>query len=247
MWLSLFFMEAVKMLNYENDVKKKKAREERMRKPLHKELNYDSICMWFDDAWELCSEVAYANDDYENLVDALDGDDEEAYEFRMCFGNLEADFDRFAEQLRDEQISKYFDLFLAAESDDELCGWDSYDEDYLPIDTYLIKYAREDIREKLKRLTKDEMITVAGQCFGIVLSYLSIRTRFDSLKSTMDILREKNSVVLKAVRDIQRLYDDAWKKYLDYPYGRDEEFMKREFWKEFDKVTAYLPQEAFIA
>jgi len=249
MYLLYFFRREIIMVNFENETKKIKAREMRMRKPLHRELNYESICDWFYEAMEECSMVAYTKEDYESLIDALDGDDEEAREFQMCFSNLEADMEMFAEDIRNENISKYFDLFLAVESsaDGGLLGWDSCEQDYLPIDSYLVKYALEDVSKKIMRLTKEEILTLSAQCFGIVISFLSVRARYDSLKQTMDVIKEKNGNMLKAVKEIDRLYDEAWKKYREYPYGIDEQFMQAEFWREFDRVTSYLSQEVYIA
>lgn len=60
-------------------------------------------------------------------------------------------------------------------------------------------------------MTKDEFIAAARQCFKIYQAYIGLRNRYDSLKAAIDILRDQNTGILQAVREIEELYDAASK------------------------------------
>ena len=88
-------------------------------------------------------------------------------------------------------------------------------------------------------MTKDNLIEAARQCFKVYSAYIGLRNRYDSLKAAIDILRDQNTGYLQVVKEIERLYEEASKKQ-----GRDAEYSKE--WKEFERDTDALPQEAWI-
>jgi len=218
------------------------------RKPLHAELNIDSIRDWFSDAYYECSEVAYTANDYDALIDAID-DEDEAYEFRMAFSDLQNQFEMFDEALNEVWVPKCFDLLFAVSGEEGSVFWqEEITMDIMQMDRYDLTDEQKRGREILRRMTKDELLDAFKQCLTIATSYMSLRARYDALKGTMDVVREKNHTYLEAVRSIDKLYTAAWERYCsESPVWRDMEWEQAEIWREFDNSIRYLPQEAFIA
>ena len=89
------------------------------------------------------------------------------------------------------------------------------------------------------RMTKEDLITSARQCFKVYQAYIGLRHRYDCLKSAMDILRDKNTGYIKTIKEIEKLYEKASKQEGYYANYSKE-------WKEFERYTDALPQEAWI-
>lgn len=197
--------------------------------------------MW--DIQEACEEIRWytdSEDGEDSLINALSGDEDEAYEFKMAFADLCAECERMLEDLQEEWVPECFDIFFVAVGAGDLLGWDSYEGDYFGISSYESNLAEEDCKGKLKRMTKDELIDASRQCFIVYQAYIGLRNRYDSLKAAIDILRDQNTGVLQTVKEIERLYDTAQEKQGNYA-----EYSKE--WKEFDRYADALPQEAWIA
>lgn len=227
------------------ETRRYKARQMRYKKPVVKSLNLDFIMQDLYDIQEKCEDVRWytdSEDGSDSLVNALDGDEEEAYEFRMDFGWLCAECDRMREDLDEEWVPECFDIFFVAAgggSYDELLGWDSYEGDYFGIGG-MDRFAEDEARKKLKQMTKDDLIAAARQCFRIYQSYIGLKNRYDSLKAAIDILRDQNTGHFQAVKEIERLYQaasfDKW--------TRDEYSEESREWKRY---TDELPPEAWLA
>ena len=84
------------------------------------------------------------------------------------------------------------------------------------------------------------MIAAMRQCFKVYQAYIGLRNRYDSLKAAIDILRDQNTGVLQTVKEIEKLYEQAQTQQ-----GMWAEYSKE--WKEFERCTDALPQEAWIA
>ena len=99
------------------ETKKQKARNLRYRKPIVKDLNLDRIQ---EDLWEIqeaCEEVRWytdSEDGSDSLINALAGDEDEAYEFRMAFADLCAECERMRGDLQEEWVPECFDIFFVA-------------------------------------------------------------------------------------------------------------------------------------
>lgn len=230
------------MINVE-ETKINKAKQFRYKKPIVKNLNLDFIKQELRDIQEECENVRWytdSEDGTDSLINALDGDDDEAYEFKMAFADLCAECERMAEDLEEEWIPDCFDLFFVATSNDNeiLFGWDSYEQDYMGIG-YSDKWIRGDVGKKLKQMTKDSLIEAAMQCITVYKSYIGLRNRYDSLKSAIDILRDKNTGILQIVKQIEKLYEEASKQQ-----DRFAEWSKE--WREFERYTNSLPPETWI-
>lgn len=230
------------MVNKE-ETKKIKAQNLRYKKPIAKNLNLDAITQDLWNMQEVCEEIRWytdSGDGGDSLINALSGDEDEAYEFKMAFADLCAECERMLEDLQEEWVPECFDIFFVAVGAGDLLGWDSYEGDYFGISSYESNLAEKDSKGKLKRMTKDELIDASRQCFIVYQAYIGLRNRYDSLKAAIDILRDQNTGVLQTVKEIEKLYDAAQKKQGNYA-----EYSKE--WEEFDRYADAMPQEAWIA
>lgn len=226
------------------ETKRNKAKQLRFRKPIAKNLNLDYLKQDLWDIQEACEDVHWftdSEDGSDSLINSLDGDEDEAYEFKMAFADLCAECDRMREDLKEEWVPECFDIFFVAVSNDhdEMMGWDSYEGDYYGIG-YSDNILRENAEIKLKKMTKDELINAAMQCMKIYQAYIGLRNRYDSLKNAIDVLRDQNTGYLQVVREIERLYEEASNNY-----NRWDEWSKAS--REWKQYTDSLPQEAWIA
>ena len=227
------------------ETKRFKAKQLRYKKPIVKNLNLDFIQQDLLDIQEACEEVHWftdSDDGEDTLINALNGDEDEAYEFKMEFADLCAECDRMFEDLKEEWVPECFDIFFvsagAGESYGGLLGFDEYEGDYFGIGCS-DSWAEDETKKKLKQMTKDELIASARQCFNVFQAYIGLRNRYDSLKAAIDILRDQNTGHIQTVKEIERLYEEASKQQ-----DRFAEYSKE--WKEFERYTDALPQEAWI-
>lgn len=228
------------------ETKRFKAQQLRYKKPIVRNLNLEYITQDLWDIQEECEDIRWytdSEDGTDSLINALYGDEDEAYEFKMAFGDLCAECERMFEDLKEEWVPECFDnFFVAAGAGDlegGLLGWDEYEGDYLGI-SCSSSWAEDEANKKLKRMTKDDLIAAARQCFKVYHAYMGLRNRYDSLKAAIDILRDQNTGYLQAVREIEKLYDEASKD----TYSREEWSKQSREWKRY---TDTLPQEAWIA
>lgn len=230
---------------YMENMKQFKAKQLRYKKPIVSNLNLDYIKQDLWDIQEECENVRWytdSDDGNDSLINALDGDEDDAYEFKMAFADLCAECDQMINDLEEEWVPECFDIFFVAAGAgdyDELLGWDPYEGDYFGIDC-THSFAEDEAKKKLKQMTKDDMIAAARQCFRVYHSYIGLRNRYDSLKAAMDILRDQNTGVLQAVKEIEKLYEAASQEQ-----GFYAEYSKE--WREFERYTETLPREAWIA
>ncbi len=218
-----------------------KARNLRYKKPISKFLNFDQIRSTMWDIQEACEEVRWytdSEDGEDSLINALDGNDDEAYEFRMAFADLCAECDQMLEDLEQEWVPDCFDRFFVIASSDDVLGWDSYEGDYYRLASYESKIAREESKKYLKRMTKDELIDATQQCLGIYQAYIGLINRYDNLKAAIDILRDSNTGYLQVVKNIEELYEKVSDPNM---YGWEKEC------RIFDQYINALPQEAWVS
>ena len=223
------------------NTKKEKARQLRYKKPIAKDLNLDKIKSDLWDIQEACEEVHwYFDTDEDSLINALDGNEDEAYEFRMMFADLCAECTKMHQDLLEEWIPECFDiLFVVANAGDYyggLLGYDTYEGDYFGLSCSDV-FAKDEAYKKLMRMTKDDMIAAIRQCLKVYVSYIGLSNRYESLKAALDILRAENKGYLQMVKHIEELYDAAEK-------------VEFESWEkatlDFEEYTKNLPQDAWI-
>ena len=223
-----------------------KARQLRYKKPIVKDLNLDSIKQELWDIQEECENVHwYFDEDDETLINALDGDDDEAREFRMMFSDLCGECERMSEDLEVEWVPECFDRFFVAMGAGHdfggILGFDSYEQDYFGL-LCSDEVAESESRKALKQMTKDDLIKAAGYCFRIYQSYIALRYRYDCLKAAMDILRDQNTAYLQMVKQIGELYEKAERETEGFRW----KYGKRPALEEFESFLWNLPQEAWL-
>lgn len=227
------------------ETRRNKARQLRYKKPIVRDLNLDSITQ---DLWDIqaeCEEIRWytdSEDGEDSLINALAGDEDEAYEFKMAFADLCAECEQMEYDLEEEWVPECFDIFFVAAGAGKaggILGFDEFEQDYYGIDCSPI-FAEDEARKKLKQMTKDDLITAARQCFNVYHAYIGLRGRYDSLKAAIDILRDQNTGYLQAVREIEKLYEavseDEWTRSKHSAESRD-----------WERYTDALPPEAWIA
>jgi hypothetical protein len=233
------------MINAE-ETKRMKAKELRYKKPIVKDLNIESIVQNLWDIQEACENVRwYCETDEETLINALDGDEDQAFEFKMMFSDLCAECERMFNDLDEEWVPDCFDIFFvsigAGQDFGGILGYDIYEQDYFGIECS-DSFAENEGKKTLKRLTKDNLIAAARQCFRIYQSYIALRYRYDCLKASMDILRDQNTGYLQMVKQIEELYEKANKE----THGFSWVYGEKPSLTEFNRLLANMPQEAWI-
>ena len=229
--------------------RREKARALRYRKPAVKDLNIAEILEQLTEIEEECAEVHWycdSEDGWDTLLNALDNDDADAWEFKMAFADLEGQCERMRDDLTDDfhmamGVTEGFDLFFAGIGADAvtggMMGFDEYEQDYFGLEPgWQSEQAEKAAAEKLKHLTKDELIDTAGRCFRIAVNFLSLRHRYDNLKAAMDILREQNTALLQQVKAIEEAYEAATRS--EYEWENDT--------GRFDALLRALPDRAWI-
>jgi len=220
-------------------LKSEKTRKICYKKALVNGMNYYEIVNEVRQIMEECDEISYySKEDFEDLADIL-GNDEMAYEFKMTFGTLSADCYRLSEDLQDYDIPEYFnDFFVAVKGGnygDGLLGYDADKGDYFGLDTYEIWAAEEVSRKRIERLTKAEIINTATKCFRIFMAFMGVQSRYQDLKTAIDILRDRHSGLLQAIKQINELYEKS-----------AEENFWGEHSKEFDRLLDALPYDVWV-
>lgn len=223
------------------ELKKHKAKQLRYKKPIVKDLNLWAIHEDLDEISEACDEVRYVwETDEETLVNALDGDEDEAYEFKMAFADLCAECEQMREDLANEYVPECFDILFVAAGAGDYCGgylgWDTYEGDYFGIDLPNDWIKSEGVK-KMERMTKRELLESVGSCLRVLYSYIGIRYRYDSLKAAIDILKDKNTGILKVAKRIDEFYGMCEKEQF-YEWAKPM--------REFKEMLEALPQEAWI-
>lgn len=223
------------------ETRKNKAFQLRYKKPIVKDINLWTIREELDEISCECDNVRYYwESDDDTLLNALDGDEDEAYEFKMAFADLCAECKQMRDDLENEYVPECFDiLFVAAGAGDYgggLLGWDSYEKDYFGINCS-DDFIKGESAKKLKQMNKDQIIECTGACLKVLYAYIGLRYRYDSLKSAFDILRDENTGILKVVKAIEELYEKCEADW----FSRYSEHVR-----EFDELLAGLPPEAWI-
>ncbi len=223
------------------ETRKAKAVQLRYKRPIVKDINLWRIQEELDEISYECDEVRYYwETDDDTLLNALDGNENEAYEFRMAFADLCAECEQMREDLQNEYVPECFDLlFVAAGAGEQgggYLGWDSYEHDYFGINC-MDEFVTGEAAKKLKQMTKDQIIECLGACLKVLYAYIGLRYRYDSLKAAFDILRDENTGILKVTKQIEELYDQCEAEQF-WEYAKPV--------KEFDNLLKAVPQEQWL-
>lgn len=225
------------------EMKAYKAKQLRYKKPIVRGLNVDTIQSELWDMISACEDIHWYDNNEESLVNALDGDEDEAYEFKMAFSDLEAELEQFQEDLGREYISDYFDVLfpaVGARYAGGYLGFDQYEGDYYGLEPYEYSFAEDEAAKKIMALTKKEILKVVGQCLKIAYQYMAVRYRYDCLKAAIEILRGENMERIKIVKGIEEQYLIAEKISDGFKWKHLEDV------KKFDDMLLQVPQEYWI-
>ena len=212
------------------------------------ELNYFSIQEYLNDMQEMCSNIHYAFDDDETLINAFDGNEDEAHEFILQFSDLEYDI---------ENLSDKFDEMFGYSDDPErdfndvtvaligkwfsLLGFDEYREDYFELDSeYFEERGTEESQKRVMRKTKKEMFESIGLTMAFLLKFADVEYRYRTMEATLNIFRDENIRMLKTVKEIDEKYKDLFDEH-----GRLDKYRYQQI-REFDKLVSELPDKYLV-
>lgn len=224
--------------DFAEEARRIKARNLRYKKAISAELNLEQITQNLWEMQEQSSNIRwwYAQGD-ETMLDELIGDEEESYELRMAFSTLDADCEQMIYDLDNEWVPEFFDVFFGAivgGSCGGMLGFDRYAGDYFGITGYEESLAQKECCKRMKAHTKDEILDAYSVCFRVAINYISLKNRYDNLKSYIDILNGTNTGFLKTVKRIEELYDeisnDPWSSAT----------------QEFDRLVNNMPDEVWL-
>lgn len=226
------------------EARRNRAVQLRYKKAMVNGLTFWQIRNSLEEMNEACDDVIYWMDsDEQTLIDALEGDGEDADRFKIDFSQLSADIDRmYDDMLQIDEPDRFDDIMVVSGIGDspgyEILGYDIVEEDYFGINPFLHEYAKEESVKRLERLTKKELLNTMRQVMCIVFAYQGIQSRYQDLKSAIDILRGKNKEYLEGVKKINELYDSIdWSdRWVEYSEG----------YEALDRIFEKLPQEAWL-
>lgn len=177
--------------------------------------------------------------DDDTLLNALDGDDEAEWEFRMAFADVSGKSEQLYDMIQSNIDDQTFDDCIVSLIGNryQLVGFDMDEEDYLSLTRYEQELAYTVAGKRLMRRTKADMLAIIGQCLGILISFLDVRQSYDYLKATFDILRDENTSLLQIIKEI----DQAYEKAADVGFYSWYDEVKA-----FDRLLEALPERAWI-
>ena len=193
--------------------KASRTRDMRYKRPALASMGYDAMRTELWNIRDACVDIHFFTDqDDDTLLNALDGDEDEVWEFKMAFSELEAKADRLEQIIADyygwgdDSFERtYNDCTVALIGDRyKILGYDGVEEDYFALTSYDERLAQTEAGKRLMRRTKAEMLSTIGQCMGILLAFLDLRQQYDYLKATFDILRDDNTSLLQTIKEIER-------------------------------------------
>ncbi len=205
-----------------SEIKANRTQNLRYKRPALASMGFDAMIAELEEIEEACSDIHwFADQDDETLINALDGNEEEAWEFKLAFAELEAKADQLRRAMEDNwgypsefyqtPFYRRYDYCTVALVGNRYrtIGWDADEEDYMSLTRYEEELAETEAGKWLMRLTKKDMISTIGQSVGTLIAFLDLRQSYDYLKATFDILRDENTSLLKQIKEIEAAYEAA--------------------------------------
>lgn len=222
--------------------KAEKARQMMYKRPVLDSLNFRDMLDELETIQTECDDASYIMDsDIAALIDALDGEEEQAYEFRTLFADLSAQCEQLQEAIYNNEISggEFDDMAVSLIGNRyEMIGYDYAEEDWRSLTGYDAGLAATEAGKRIMRHTKAEMLSMIGQVLGTLLSFLDLRQKYDYLEATIEIVKGSNRALLDTVREIEKAYDAA----TEVKYG----FYDDKAVKAFDKLLSTLPDKVWV-
>lgn len=206
------------------ETKRRKAKQMRYKKPIAKDLNLSAIQ---EELWDIqgeCENVCWFCDtDEETLINALDGDEDEAYEFKMMFADLCAECEQMSEDLNEEWVPECFDISLWSET--ELVGGGIMNQNpinrLIKINMDMMDIATEDGLNFDNRLGLGFLAFTSHIQSGIK-AIVELKHNYASLKAQYEIEKEKNEELREMLdsvfgdRDIDTIRKDVLDDIMNY-------------------------------
>lgn len=216
--------------------KSERTRPLRWKKTALSSMGYETMLAEMEEIQSRCDDVSYYANDMDTLISALDGEEEEALEFRWAFSDLSAKCSSLYELVYDLDRQDYDDCTVALIGNRfEMVGYDSAEEDYYHLTRYEGKLGQTEAGKRLMRHTKAEMIAMIGQAVGTLLAFYDLRQQYDYLRATMEILTDDNQSILRQIKEIEKLYERV---AIPLPTTEDVET--------FDRMVATLPERMWV-
>jgi hypothetical protein len=222
------------------ELKQEKAKNLRYKKPIARDMNLSFIQEQIWDMQETISDVQWFVEDDANLVNALAGDEDEAYQFKMAFSDLAAELEQFQNDLENEFVPDCFDDLLPAADADYFGGWFGYDScegDYFGLNPYEYGPAQKEAEKRICRMTKNELLEAVGACLKVYSSFVALRYRYDCLEASLKIIQGKNLEGLKMIKAIEEQYEKA-EPDLKYSYAKEVQ--------KLNSMLEQVPQEYWL-
>ena len=240
-----------------NELAIRKARMLRYQRPMAAYINWFQIQQDMSEIEEECADIKWMTEDDEWLINLMDGDEEESHEFKMAFSDLSTDCYRLREDLEnvkryeflyskhgdeDDEDNPMFDCFFPAiRSGTPYLGYDAYEGDYFPLEHSQNELAEKTARDRLKRMTKDQILDLAGMNFKIAREYMGLMYRYNSMKAAYDILKGKNDALVKTAESVEKAYE-KWQSESENERWRVTTPSERAF----DKILLEIPERVWI-
>ena len=226
--------------------RQEKARDLRYKRPALESFGFAFMEVRLEEIQEACDDVQYFLDsDGKTLLDALDGDEEEVYEFKMMFADLSADADKLWSAISEWgfEWQSYDDVTVAMLGECfELVGYDSYETDYYHlVSPWDQEWAQKESYKRLMAKTKKELLECVSGSWRLFVAFFDLDQRYRHLQATMDILRGDNTAMLAVIRDIESKYEAMMAKW-DSVY----KLLDRKAEQEFDRLLEHLPDRAWL-
>ena len=168
---------------------------------------------------------------------AVDGDEDDLSEFAFQFSDLANKCERLSEVLHDYggYIKEHFDDFFVGIIGDKqkVLGYDTVETDYFHLCGFGSELASKESAKRLARLTKADLLKVAGQCFGVAIAILDIRKQFESLNAAIYLMKGHHLLLLEDIEDVLSAYEAAADSEFK---GEANRRLESQLWRMPDKV-----------
>ncbi len=207
------------------------AKQLRYKKPALADMDYGLMIETLQEIQDACIDIHDTVADDEKFLAALDGDDEEAFEFKIAFADLEGDCYKLIDALsshhlyrdQSEAEQEYNDCTVYLVGDlYNIVGFDAAEEDYFKLTSWEREYATEDAGKRLMRKTKAEMLNTISFNMRLFLGYYELKQRYDHLKATIEIVKGSNQSLIDQIRKIEDAYQKANTASAGFQYPCDE-------------------------
>ena len=219
------------------------------KRAMVEELNLFEIQNYLMDMMESCSNIHYAFDDDETLINAFDGNEDEAHEFIMTFTDLDVEIERLYESFeemygyRDDPEKEFNDVTVALIGEwFRILGFDSYREDFFGFEShYLEGISVEESQKRIMRKTKKDMLDKIGKTMAFLIKYIDVKSRYEYMKAAVEIFQNENIAVYSTIKNINDKYKELFDKN-----GKLDRWEKEKQIREFDKIVEELPEKYWV-